>query len=341
MDLFKKPEALFALKAVREACVIAERVAAEMAHGAQDKPDNSPVTVADFAIQALIAERLEKAFPQDCLVGEESADELRAPARVPMLNQITAFAGQALNGLGNEETLRLIDRGKGNPASADAPAGKPCKRFWTVDPIDGTKGFLRGEQYAVALALLENGRPVFSVLGCPRLGPSGTFQKNGPGILVAAFQGGGTWLSTLDQEKFTRLHVSARSRPAELHVLRSVEASHANADHLAPVFAKHGMTISPMLMDSQAKYAVVAMGVSDLFFYLVSRRNPAQRMKIWDVAPGALVVEEAGGKITDMQGGVLDYTCGDTLAKNPGLVITNGRYHDAALALLQEAEKFR
>ncbi len=331
MDLFKKPEALFALKAVREACVIAERVAAEMAHDAQDKPDNSPVTVADFAVQALISERLEKAFPQDCLVGEESADELRAPARTAMLNQITAFAGRALAGLHNPETLRLIDRGK----------GKPCKRFWTLDPIDGTKGFLRGEQYAVALALLENGRPVFSVLGCPRLGADGSFQKKGPGIIAAAFAGGGAWLSPLDQEKFTRLHVSARSQVADLHVLRSVEASHANADHLAPVFAKHGIAASPMLMDSQAKYAVVAMGVSDLFFYLVSRRNPAQRMKIWDVAPGALVVEEAGGKITDMQGGTLDYTCGDTLEKNPGLVITNGLYHDKALEILREAEKAR
>ena len=331
MDFFKKSEAFFALKAVREACLIAERIAAQMAHGARDKADRSPVTVADFAVQALISERLEKAFPQDCLVGEESSDALREPAEAAMLDQITVFAGQAVAGLQNQETLRLIDRGK----------GKPCGRFWTLDPIDGTKGFLRGEQYAVALALLDCGRPVFSVLGCPRLGADGSFQKNGPGVMTVAFAGGGAWLSPLDQEKFTRMHVSKRSALADLHVLRSVEASHANADHLAPVFARYGIAAKPMLMDSQAKYAVVAAGVADLFFYLVSKRNPAHRMKIWDVAPGALVVEEAGGKITDLQGGALDYTCGDTLAKNPGLVITNGLYHDQSLEILREAEKSR
>ena len=43
------------------------------------------------------------------------------------------------------------------------------ERFWTLDPIDGTKGFLRGEQYAVALALIEGGEVVVAALACPNL----------------------------------------------------------------------------------------------------------------------------------------------------------------------------
>jgi 3'(2'), 5'-bisphosphate nucleotidase len=42
-------------------------------------------------------------------------------------------------------------------------------RFWTLDPIDGTKGFLRGEQYAVCLALIENGEVQLAIQGCPNL----------------------------------------------------------------------------------------------------------------------------------------------------------------------------
>ena len=42
-------------------------------------------------------------------------------------------------------------------------------RYWTLDPIDGTKGFLRGDQYAVALGLIDDGEVILGVLGCPNL----------------------------------------------------------------------------------------------------------------------------------------------------------------------------
>ena len=42
-------------------------------------------------------------------------------------------------------------------------------RIWVLDPIDGTKGFMRGEHYCIALALLVNGKPTLSVMGCPNL----------------------------------------------------------------------------------------------------------------------------------------------------------------------------
>ncbi len=321
------PEFLFAVESVQLACSLAEQVAGEMAHHAQDKEDRSPVTVADFAVQALISSMLEKYFPSDCLVGEESTEVLRQPAQSGMLSQITEFTARFLPGVNAQKVLELIDRGQ----------GQPCARFWILDPVDGTKGFLRGEHYAVALALLENGRPTLSVLGCPRLGLDGSFVKKGPGIMAVAQRGGGAWIRSLDRETWSRLQVSTRSKSSEIRVLRSVEASHANADHITPVFERHGICTAPILMDSQAKYAFVAQGQSDLFFYLVSKRDPTHRMKIWDVAPGALVVEEAGGKITDLQGRDLDFTQGDTLKANPGLVITNGHCHDVALAILKEA----
>ena len=333
MDL-KSTEARFAIDAVQRAAGISCLVAGEMAHQARDKADCSPVTVADFAIQAVFSKWLKEKFPADALVAEETSETLRQNSHNSVLQATTSFVVRALTAPHSpDEVLSLIDWGR----------GKPEGRFWTLDPVDGTKGFLRGEHYAVALALLEKGQPVLSVLGCPRLGMDGSFQKNGPGTLTVAVRGGGAWIRPMDPNKnqFTRLRVSRRSNLAEMIVLRSVEASHANADHLAPVLARHGIRTPPILMDSQAKYTMLSLGKADLFFYLVSRRNPDHRMKIWDVAPGALVVEEAGGKITDMQGHPLNFTRGETIADNPGLVITNGRYHDAALKILQEAEKER
>jgi 3'(2'), 5'-bisphosphate nucleotidase len=59
------------------------------------------------------------------------------------------------------------------PAALDAGRHDgAAERYWVMDPVDGTKGFLRGDQYAVALALVERGEVVLGVLGCPNLGPA-------------------------------------------------------------------------------------------------------------------------------------------------------------------------
>ena len=55
-------------------------------------------------------------------------------------------------------------------------------------------------------------------------------------------------------------------------------------------------------------------------------------MKIWDVAPGAIIIEEAGGKITDLNGAPIDYTAGKSLLRNPGILVSNGRLHTPFLS---------
>ena len=65
--------------------------------------------------------------------------------------------------------------------------------FWTLDPIDGTKGFLRGEQYAVCLALVVDSRVELGVLGCPNL-PVSAASPDGPrGCIFVAARGEGAW----------------------------------------------------------------------------------------------------------------------------------------------------
>jgi 3'(2'), 5'-bisphosphate nucleotidase len=88
-------------------------------------------------------------------------------------------------------------------------------------------------------------------------------------------------------------------------------------------------------MDSQAKYAVLAAGAGDLLLRLLSPKQPNYREKIWDQAAGSLVVEEAGGRISDLDGHPLDFTTGRSLSHNRGVVASNGYLHEVALHALQ------
>jgi 3'(2'), 5'-bisphosphate nucleotidase len=96
------------------------------------------------------------------------------------------------------------------------------------------------------------------------------------------------------------------------------------------------VTAEPVGLDSQAKYALLAAGRGDLLVRLLSSRQPDYREKVWDQAAGSIVVEEAGGRITDLHGRSLDFTAGRTLARNRGLLASNGHLHAAALAALAD-----
>jgi 3'(2'), 5'-bisphosphate nucleotidase len=330
-------EAQYAVAAVREASLLARRIQREMVSEAITKDDRSPVTVADFAVQALIARRLAEALPGSVLIGEEQSGALRLEEGVQALDQVTHFVRSAIPDATPEEVCGLIDRG----------TGEPPETFWTLDPIDGTKGFLRREQYAVAVAFIRDGRVELGVLGCPELsdgfmGEGCTSRPVGRGSLVIGVRRKGTFTQPLDrgdkdaEPTWNGLIVSARSQPTTARILRSVEKSHTNVDEIGQLAAKLGATVPPLGMDSQAKYAVLAAGEGDVLLRLLSPSRPDYREKIWDQAAGSIVVEEAGGRVTDLDGKALDFSHGRTLAKNRGIVASNGHLHDAILAALRE-----
>src|SRR6187455_3079144 len=111
--MFKSPESQFAIDAVREASRLARRIQSEMVGSGLTKDDRSPVTVADFAVQALIARRLAAEIPGSTLIGEESADALRVEEGISTLDQITDFVRSAIPDATPEEVCGLIDRGSG------------------------------------------------------------------------------------------------------------------------------------------------------------------------------------------------------------------------------------
>jgi 3'(2'), 5'-bisphosphate nucleotidase len=307
---------------VRSASRICRRVQVELcAADSVDKDDRSPVTVADLAGQALVSHRLSEAFPDLPLVGEEDSAPLRAdPA---LLGNVLARVRTEWPEADEEAVLAASDRG-----SAE---GGATGRYFTLDPIDGTKGFLRGDQYAVALALVEDAEPAVGVLGCPNLGhPDGN-----KGVVLLAVRGAGTHAFTFDDESAapTPCRVSDLEDSEAIRMCESVEAAHTAQGESATVAGELGIHAKPVRIDSQAKYAVLALGDAEL--YLRIPTNPRRREKIWDHAAGSIVVTEAGGSVTDLDGRPLDFGQGRTLAVNRGIVASNGHVHQRVVHALR------
>jgi 3'(2'), 5'-bisphosphate nucleotidase len=327
-DPFSTPEAQFAISAVREAALLARRIQQEMVSPALTKDDRSPVTVADFAVQAVIAQRLAEQLPGSTLVGEEHSAALQLEEGISALDQVTHFVRQSLPNATPEEVCGLIDRGSGNP-----PAGP----FWTLDPIDGTKGFLRREQYAVALALIQDGAVSLGMLGCPDLEIAQRPAPGGAGSLVVAARGGGAWVQPLVGETpWKRLSVSQERELSAVRLLRSVEKAHTNTARIDNLVQALGTSAPPIQMDSQAKYALLAAGGAEMLVRFLSPSRPDYEETIWDQAAGSIVITEAGGRITDLAGKPLDFSHGRTLKKNRGILATNGHLHVAILSVLQK-----
>eukprot|EP00980_Cylindrotheca_fusiformis_P030365 scaffold24711_cov122-Cylindrotheca_fusiformis.AAC.1 len=286
------------------------------------KADRSPVTISDYGAQAIICKMLKEAFPDDPVVAEEDAKDLRTPEMKRQLAQVTKYVQQALANDSNapssvqeEDILSWIDHGNGKPSNK--------KRFWTLDPIDGTKGFLRGDQYAVCLACIEDGIVQHGIIACPSLELGGE-----TGHLFIADRGNGAWsrpLNVEDGTQFSKLQVSKDTHS----VVQSFEASHGN--HTAQEAVSKSIGIENIiLMDSQAKYAMVASGQASLYLRLSSYKE-----NIWDHAAGLVLVEEAGGSVTDRNGKPLGFA-EIKMTQNNGVVVSNGIIHEKVILTLRD-----
>jgi HAL2 family 3'(2'),5'-bisphosphate nucleotidase len=313
-----------ALAAVRDAVVLSEQVAAGLtAEGSMIKQDASPVTVADYGVQAVVHRALAAAFPGDPIVAEEDADDLANPENRVLCDGVMRALEAASSGWSPASVVEHIGRGR--------HAGGAEGRFWTLDPIDGTKGFLRGDQYAIALALIENGRPVLGVLGCPRLrlpaldGGAATgwiCHASAEGAFARPVSGGGSHA----------LRASSVNRTTDLVMCESVESGHSAHDVSAVIATALGIHRAPVRMDSQAKYAAVAAGEADVYLRLPTKAS--YREKIWDHAAGVLLVQRAGGVVSDVRGVPLDFGRGRTLADNRGVIASAAAVHAGIVAVV-------
>lgn len=313
-----------AIAAAINAATICEQVRKTMVPEAIEKKDKSPVTVADFGAQAVVCKALAQAFPNDPVVGEEDAGELKTPEMAARLQQVTDYVKQVAPDATPELVTKWIDHGNGKVAS----------RYWTLDPIDGTKGFLRKDQYAVALAMVADGEIKVGVLACPAL----TLElKSGAvtGILFVAVRGEGATMQAIDGGTPEMIKVTSSSDTEHFRFVESVESGHGDQSLQSAIAQAAGVTTESMRMDSQAKYGAVASGNAVLYLRLPSPKYPGYQEKIWDHAAGVIVVEEAGGRVTDMHGKTLDFSKADRL-ETTGVVVSNGEIHNKVLAALSK-----
>jgi 3'(2'), 5'-bisphosphate nucleotidase len=285
------------------------------------KGDGSPVTVADFSVQAVTGFFLSEYSGSETLVAEETSDFLARPEGKAIWDHVVRYVKRILPEATGQQVCEWIDAGRSTPA----------ERYWTLDPIDGTSGYLRGQQYAVALSLIVRGEVRLSVLGCPCL-RDGCYPDVSGNSVVFAVRGGGAWVTSLDLgEPLRPLKVSGVEDFSQARVLYSVETDHNDRVTTDKVLKRCGVRWQPTALDSMAKYAVLAGGQAEFFCYLPTKRRADNfGLKVWDIAPGALVVEEAGGRITDLAGNAPHYE-NIRVPLWGGVVISNGRLHDRLL----------
>ncbi|CAJ1966283.1 unnamed protein product [Cylindrotheca closterium] len=341
------PEVIIAVEAVRKAAKITEKLQKTIdAKGTLTKDDESPVTVGDFACQAIVLQHLRENLPNgvtQTFLAEEKSSNL-----TPALTEQILKALSDTTSINDEDTLRsCIDLGQNFFDSHEIPS-----HFFCLDPIDGTKGFFRKEQYCIALGLLENGMPTIAVLACPNL--PFVDEEDGPdakiGCIFVACKGQGCY--QLDMEgkvEPKRIGEGYNAEPPLSHKARfcvGVEQGFGDPTGKAKVMAQelHGSLDETTddikyatRIDSQAKYGLVARGGGELYVRL-PRLDYEEWM--WDVAPGVLVLEESGGIITDANGNDLDFTSGSKLSNNYGVLGARSKpLYDDLLASCRSASQ--
>jgi 3'(2'), 5'-bisphosphate nucleotidase len=252
---------------------------------------------------------------------------------------------------------------------------------WVLDPIDGTKGFIRGAHFCVALALLVDGVPQLSVLGCPNLSIDKILNRSDDHVahvesvgavempfaatpaqieevvpateashaldsLLRSLSGGSMYFAVTGQGAFARslampleagyeVSVSGQSVATKSMLCAGHEKTHGNEALSERVARTLKLPSSFIRMDSQCKYCVVGSGAAE-----ATLRLPpvGYREKIWDHAPGAHFVTEAGGRVTDLKGRPLDFSAGNLLDSDvDGIVVSNGHLHDQIVQAVHRA----
>lgn len=335
MSTAYEEERALALKVVAEASGLARTFQTTLvSNPAQTKVDASPVTIADYAVQAHIVHYLQTAFPNDHFIAEETPAALEAS---PSLLSAVAKAAS----LSPDAVLTAI--------SACAYPGADDSRTWILDPIDGTRGYIAMRQYCIALAFSDASVVRLGVLGCPSLPLDSLAISNSEiGCLFHAVRGDGTWM--VSEKKLTEAtspraiiphigvpcYVSDVADPVWSVFCESVETGHSSHELSARVANFLGVAAPPVRMDSQAKYGCMARGDASIFLRF-PRKGYVEN--IWDSAPACIIVEEAGGRVTDGRGRPLDFSLGRKMDNDDGIVATNGLVHDAVIAAVQKAMK--
>jgi 3'(2'), 5'-bisphosphate nucleotidase len=187
------------------------------------------------------------------------------------------------------------------------------ERVWMIDPLDGTKDFIRGESgFATMIGLLDGDRPAVGVVYQP-IGDRLYYASRGGGSFMV--EGGGS---------AQKLRVSTVSDTEQIRMVAS--KSHRD-EVIDQVRAQLGISDELNVGSVGLKLGLIARGERDLYV------NPAGHSKLWDSCGPESILVEAGGRLTDTRGRLLPYRQPE-LANLNGLIASNGVLHDQVVARL-------
>ena len=316
VDFYQK-ELSIGISAIKKGSSLAQAVAKGfLSENTLEKKDRSPVTVADYGVQTVVMSEIRKAFKDSLFVAEEDSSDLEDPSNRDLLEKLGTFVQEQVPGLNTDDILKILKTGQHGGGSEGA--------FWTLDPIDGTKGFIRRQQYALALAYIVNGEVVLGILACPNLPVTGS---NTGGSLYYGVKDQGAFMMDLSGGERTSIFCQKIDDPNDANFCESVESGHSSHECSQKIAELLGVNSPPLRMDSQCKYATVARGEASIYLRLPTNQDYEE--KIWDHAAGALIVQEAGGLVDDINGKPLDFSSGKTLKANRGVVASCAGINDA------------
>ncbi|CAJ1936364.1 unnamed protein product [Sphenostylis stenocarpa] len=345
-----------AVRAVQMSCFLCQKLQDTWISDSRINHHNSPLTVAGWSVNTIVSWILSESLGSEnvSIVTEKDVQTLSKTNTSELLESVVKTVNECLaeaprfgveepkSALGTSEVLEIISRSNS--------VGSPSGRFWALGPLDGKMGSACGDQYAVSLSLIEDGEVVLGVLGCPNypvrkdwfsyhhsyqrmismLTPptSETWDK---GSIIYAQRGSGkAWIQPLlhVNKKYVwpnhakQVSVSSVDNLALATFCQLIEKANSRHSFTQGLAQSVGLSNQPLRVHNTMKYAAIACGDAEVFMKFASAGN---KEKIWDHAAGAIIIQEAGGMVTDARGYPLDFSKGLNLESlDRGIVACSG-----------------
>ncbi|MCL1473026.1 3'(2'),5'-bisphosphate nucleotidase CysQ family protein [Argonema antarcticum] len=227
-----------------------------------------------------------------------------------ILDNLQASFGLQDFGYLSEETYKFQSKGV-----LSSPLAEPW--IWIIDPLDGTRDFIdKTGEYAVQIALVYEGRPIVAAVAWPET------EK-----VYYATKGGGTFVETRDGQ-VTPVQVSSRHNLEDLSIV--VSRTHRD-DRFNNLLQQLPCKNKKYVGSVGCKIVTIIEQQADIYISLSSKSAP----KDWDMAAPELILTEAGGKFTYLDGSPLKYNRGD-VNQWGCLIASNGHCHDDLCAQAKE-----
>ncbi|MFT4343657.1 MAG: 3'(2'),5'-bisphosphate nucleotidase CysQ family protein [Candidatus Woesearchaeota archaeon] len=256
--------------------------------GVEFKGNESPVGIADYRANNILCTALHNAFPDDGILSEESPEKTFNPEKTHFVQ-------------GYESALSAMKEWSSR------------KRSWIIDPLDGTRQFINGnDEFGILVGLIEDGKPVFGINYFPKFD-----------TWYYAAEGQGAYRE--DSEGITRLSLDKNSIENLEKVLVSRSISQVHEELLLRLF-NHVEKIGSLGL----KVCRVAEGLADAQIFL------SDKSSLWDVCSSEIIINEAGGKITDWNGNSFKYSK-DTVRNIYGVISSSYQNHARIIDRLQSS----